>query len=334
MVMSRFAILTIHQENTATGYIITVTTNHACHLWLRWTNITPVKHHSLSPERGASFDISTRYCFVGYHDNEQEEAGDTYEHTFIKEPWPVCETRWFYFIGQVSAGASASDSAVFIKHRVQPPITKYFYSDADPEETSVDGRACHALWAGLPWLELRAAPGTDIDDSTDNLFLIIYSSKTSDKWYMLNRNALLFDTSEIEVGRTILKAKLRIFISSVENADDWPFAKIALVASNPANNTLLVPADYQRISSTPLSGDFAKITDFEITPGYFTFNLNILGKLSIAKGGITKLGLREYYFDILGNEPDWIYYKRFGFMISSADHADPLRRPRLEVTYE
>lgn len=120
MVMSRFAILTIEQENTATGYIITVTTNHKCHLWLRWTNITPVKHHHLSPERGASFDISTRYCFVGYHDNEQEEAGDTYEHTFIKEPWPVCETRWFYFIGQVSAGRSPSDSAVFIKHRIAP----------------------------------------------------------------------------------------------------------------------------------------------------------------------------------------------------------------------
>jgi len=120
MVYSRFAILTIDQELTETGYIIKVTTNHACHLWMRWTNITPVKHHSLSPERGASFDISTRYCFVGYHDNEQEEEGDTYTHTFIKEPWPHCETRWFYFIGQVSAGRSASDTAVFIKHRVAP----------------------------------------------------------------------------------------------------------------------------------------------------------------------------------------------------------------------
>lgn len=126
MVMSRFAVKTIEQENTETGYIITVTTNHPCHLWMRWTNITPVKHHSLSPERGASFNISTRYCFVGYHNNEQEEAGDTYEHTFIKEPWPICETRWFYFIGQVSAGRSPSDTAVFIKHRTAPILPPTF----------------------------------------------------------------------------------------------------------------------------------------------------------------------------------------------------------------
>lgn len=120
MVYTRFAIKTIDQELTATGYIIKVTTDHKCHLWLRWTNVEPVTHTTQAMERGAPVDLWTRYCFVAYHDNEQEEEGDTYDHTFIKEPWPSCETRWFYFCGQVSAAKSASDSAIFIKHRVAP----------------------------------------------------------------------------------------------------------------------------------------------------------------------------------------------------------------------
>ncbi|GAH75535.1 unnamed protein product, partial [marine sediment metagenome] len=261
-------------------------------------------------------------------------AGDTLTHTFYKEPWPICETRWFTFKGDVDTLWTASAGPIFKKHRVAPPATKYFYSDAHPEVTSVDGRAYHDLWAGLPWLELRAGPGTLFADEGDNLFLIIYGSRTANKWYMLNRNALLFNTSFIRVGRTILDGKLRIFISGVENADDWPGAKIALVASNPNSNIQLEAADYQRIGSTLLSPDLAKITDHPFPDGYFTFNLNAAGLAAITQGGITKLGLREYYFDILGNEPEYHGYKRFGFMIHSADHADPETWPRLEVTYK
>lgn len=334
MVYSHWAIKSIWYEITATGYIVTITTNHPCHLWMRWTNITPVIHHHLSPERGASFDISTRYCFVGYHDNEQEEDGDTYEHTFIKEPWPVCETRWFYFIGQVSAGSSASDTAIFIKHRHQPPITSYFYSDAHPEVTSVDGRAFHAFWDGLTWVELRAGVGTGSDDDSDNLTVDIYGARTTDKFYMLARVPLLFDTSIIEAGRTILNAKLRLGIWGVVNADDYPHYKLALVSSNPNSNTAIAPSDYTRFGSSLLSNDLAPITGHPFPDGYFTFEFNSLGKASITKGGITKLGIREHYYDILGYTPPWLGFHRGAMEFYSAEYVDPNRRPRLEVTYE
>jgi len=70
--------------------------------------------------RGVFLHGDKRFCFVAYHDNEQEEAGDTYEHTFTKEPWAHCETRWFYFHGEIDATPSPSTSPIFSKHRIAP----------------------------------------------------------------------------------------------------------------------------------------------------------------------------------------------------------------------
>jgi hypothetical protein len=56
-------------------------------------------------------------CFTAYHDNEQEEAGDTLVHTFIKVDWPVCQTRYFYFYGSIAGEMCVSTSAVFALHK-------------------------------------------------------------------------------------------------------------------------------------------------------------------------------------------------------------------------
>ena len=121
-----FAILDIVQTLTATGYQIVVYTNNPCHLFMRWTNVIPQIHILTKIERGAPVHKGTRYCFVAYKDNEQEEAGDTLEHTFIKEPWAVCETRWFYFFGTVNGVDSPSESAIFKKHRLGAPLEPLF----------------------------------------------------------------------------------------------------------------------------------------------------------------------------------------------------------------
>lgn len=56
------------------------------------------------------------FCFTAYTDNEQEEAGDTTIHTFIKHNWPHCQTRYFYFIGTRFGLPSPSTTPVFEKH--------------------------------------------------------------------------------------------------------------------------------------------------------------------------------------------------------------------------
>ena len=95
-------------------------TFHPCHLWMRWSTVEPQEHLIPVIVRGLPLKTDKRFCFVAYQDNEQTEGGDTYVHVFLKEPWPHCETRWFYFHGTMSAEYSPSTSAIFKKHREAP----------------------------------------------------------------------------------------------------------------------------------------------------------------------------------------------------------------------
>lgn len=120
MVLRWWALLDIEQTITPTGYKIVVTTNILCHLKMRWTTKHPWIHKKAILTRGIRTKDDVRFCFVVYEDNEQEEAYDTIKHTFIKEPWPSCETRWFYFYGTIQGEVSPSTSPIFEKHRVAP----------------------------------------------------------------------------------------------------------------------------------------------------------------------------------------------------------------------
>lgn len=105
---------------TKTGYRIIYTTDVPCHLYMRWSTTEPQIHHTPVRRRGITLSTDIRICFVVYKDNEQLEEGDTITHTFIKEPWAHCETRWFYFHGTIAGNTSVSTSPVFKKHRQLP----------------------------------------------------------------------------------------------------------------------------------------------------------------------------------------------------------------------
>lgn len=115
-----WALKDIIQTLTREGYQIEVETFQPCHLWMRWTTIEPEEHPLPRTLRGVTLPYDRRYCFVVFEDNEQEEAGDTLIHTFIKEPWAHCETRWFYFHGTIAGETSPSTSCIFKKHRTAP----------------------------------------------------------------------------------------------------------------------------------------------------------------------------------------------------------------------
>ncbi|MBA7535572.1 hypothetical protein ES705_27830 [subsurface metagenome] len=121
MTVPRWLLADIEHTLTATGYKHVVKTNVPCHLWLRWTLTHPHIHSKTVLIRGLRLKDDVRFCFVTYHDNEQEEAGDTLIHTFTKEPWPHCETRYFYFHGTIGGQISPSTTAIFTLHRIAPP---------------------------------------------------------------------------------------------------------------------------------------------------------------------------------------------------------------------
>ncbi|GAJ21851.1 unnamed protein product, partial [marine sediment metagenome] len=193
---NKWCILDIIQTITATGYKIVVITNVPCHLFMYWTNQEPLKHDRTRVLRGLTIPAASQYCFVDWEQNEQHEAGDTIFHTFIKEPWPVCETRWFVFRGKIGGEWSNSISCIFKKHRVAPPpepITKVFYSDPHPEVTSVDGwaRRLFTYPTYESWRGIHGGWGTQSVDA-HNLFHITLKATTEPgKWCWLSRAILL-----------------------------------------------------------------------------------------------------------------------------------------------
>ncbi len=134
----RFAVLTLTYDEKRLGIHILCTTDIACHLFCRISTEPPRKHRIPVIVRGYPIRDDYRWCFTVYHDNEQEEDGDTYIHTFIKVPWPHCETRYFYFWRTVAGIVSPSTSALFEKHRIVPEwwliLTEPWSAYASPPE--------------------------------------------------------------------------------------------------------------------------------------------------------------------------------------------------------
>lgn len=121
-VISNWASKQLVYVSITDGYKIIFTTDNPCHLYMRWSLVYPQMHAIPRYRRGIWLFDDKRFCFVSYFENEQEEAGDTYTHTFIKVGWPICQTRYFYFVGTKQADQQPSTSPIFTKHRFEPPI--------------------------------------------------------------------------------------------------------------------------------------------------------------------------------------------------------------------
>lgn len=120
-------------NDTAT---IVITTDIPIHLFMRWTETEPLTHPTELVRRGISLPNATRFCFVNWHENEQEEPGDTLTHTFTKPNWPVCQTRYFYFLGTKQVEESPSASPIF-KHHHAPYVWPEGFFAYEPDKCVV-----------------------------------------------------------------------------------------------------------------------------------------------------------------------------------------------------
>jgi len=119
----RWHLLTIAHTLWVGGFTVTITTNAASHLYLRYSNIFPRIHRKTVERRGVAFGWDVRYCFTVYQHIEQNEPGDTFTHTFTWPSWQNCNTRYFYFWGTMGAQDSVSDSPIFWLHYLwTPPV--------------------------------------------------------------------------------------------------------------------------------------------------------------------------------------------------------------------
>lgn len=201
------------QERTTTGEKFVLFTNTPCHLWMRWTLIEPKIHLVPVMRRGIQVNTGLYFCFDVYHDNEQEEPADTLAHTFIKEPWPYCEKRWYYFHGEINGTPSKSTSPVFAKHPIAPlvpPGEWHFFSQGFP--SGITG------WWGRPY---RGCTATDALHVVNGGFshAVQYYVNTSTRSQQIYRAYKAFDTSAIPPDASILEAYLKVHLYVTKS--DW-----------------------------------------------------------------------------------------------------------------
>ena len=156
---------------------------------MRWTLEKPRTHKDPVLRRGVYFPERVRFCFVEYLDNEQQEAGDTLTHTFIKLDWPVCQTRYFYFWGTVAGEVSPSESPLFTKHRPTPPVPPPEYMDTfnsiEPE--------LYVLTPAGAWTDLDLSE-TIHPDATGFIFQLINAHPGTARQIALRKKGQTHDT--------------------------------------------------------------------------------------------------------------------------------------------
>lgn len=206
--------------------------------------------------------------------------------------------------------------------------TTTFHSDQNPETTSVDGYAERSVTSET-WSTIRSGAGTLSDDSDVYLQVRITAhASTSNRFILIDRSKLLFDTSSIGSSKLITDASLDL--TAIVGADDFGLY-LSIVSCTTASNTSLATSDYN--VSTFGSTKFA--TDYlisSITDGVqFSMSLNSSGKSNINQTGISKFGLMLNK-DAENSAPTWAASYDTRLLIYSAEQADP-DYPGLTVTY-
>jgi len=155
-VISNWALQKLEQKQLTDGYLFVAHTNIPCHLFMRWTTVEPEVHSIPVLRRGLALRTDKRFCFVVWEENEQQEDGDTLSHTFEKRDWPVCQTRWFYFVGTKQGEQQPSTGPIQKKHFTRIGDLLLFY-----EPWSEDGPPPPPEWTLIfeePWSEAEPPP--------------------------------------------------------------------------------------------------------------------------------------------------------------------------------
>lgn len=269
------------------GFKLVATTDVPCHLWARMTTTPPRKHALPSYRRGLFLQGDIRFCFVVYEDNEQTEAGDTLIHTWYKSAWPVCETRWFYFIGTQGGAPSVSESPIFQFHfpapppEPPPPLDAYFWGTFSNRTIRSNHIAWPSCWAGANlivgnWHEIPLYR------------LITYATLTASFW--ITRSFLFFDTSTLPDTAQIVNAQLQIYAEIKNKTSSIAHPFIQLTRGRQRDPVVIEDWGAQN----PETDILAQIhLDDVVIGSYNDLPLNQDGRNHISLTGVTRYCLRQ-----------------------------------------
>jgi hypothetical protein len=206
-----------------------------------------------------------------------------------------------------------------------------FYPDVSTGSTTVDGTVGRYDQTET-WAQIRAGAGTKV---FDNLTIAVEHTQfeaNDATWKGLYRGIYLFDTSALPDGASISAATYSNYGegSARDVIGISANCKVNVVASNPATSNDLVAADFTTLGTTLFATAIAYGSYNQ--DGYNDWALNASGIAAISDTGLTKLGLREEYYDILGNTPAIGSRGITGVRMYESDKGDGYK-PKLVVTY-
>lgn len=169
MAIARWFPLSIEQTIVSGGYTIVLNTDVPCHLWLFWTMNPPWTHRVAANKRGLLVPWDSYWCYTSWQIIEQDEPGDTTEHTFQWLGWETCQTKYFRFHGEISGQVSPSDSPIYSKHYIAPLVKilyEYEYTARNVFRGCGNGEIAGYIWmpavahsiVQIDWLLTSQAP--------------------------------------------------------------------------------------------------------------------------------------------------------------------------------
>lgn len=163
-----------------------------------------------------------------------------------------------------------------------------------------------------------------MDYGDEYLYVRIESHASSPNWKRISRGVVFFpETADIPDGSTVNSASLFIYIDNAY--DGFGGLKLQVVAATPGTEHALTTDDFDQFGTTVLG----EILLADIVAA--AYNEITLTTSCINKTGTTILGLRLDK-DVSNNSTHYSD-ESAQVAISTADHANPARRPFLTTSY-
>lgn len=132
----RFLVKDMKTHYDGPTKVVTVYTDIACHLYMRYQDTGIVHHPRIRVVRGVEFHRDPHLGFDNWVRIEQIEEGDTLEHTFVIPDFQPCETWYWQFESILEGLSSLSMSPVFHQHRPFPPdrpVSTHYFGFGAPD---------------------------------------------------------------------------------------------------------------------------------------------------------------------------------------------------------
>lgn len=134
---------------------------------------------------------------------------------------------------------------------------------------------------------IRAGAGNDAGVGAGSGFVELIASVTTNQFNTLARNIIVFDTSTIPSGSTIVSAALNLYGNAATT--QLGTTTLEVVSSSPASTSTLANADYGTLGSTSFAS--VAFASFNQTSNN-SISLNSSGLSNITPNSFSKFGIR------------------------------------------